>query len=515
VLGAVLAGSGVAVFQARRATEAASKEEVVRTLLIDMFRLSDPSHAKGENLRASDVLDAGIEHADKLLTGDPELHADVMMNIAKINRELGRYAKAKDILVRAASIYETAGSKRDWAAVEVEVAYTDLTMGDGSGASTVMDLVGPTLGRLLVDHKLQARQHEVIGWIALSRGELREAKSEMESSLNSALVAYGRESSRTADALRGLASAEEGLGEFDNAEVHIRQAYDAARRASDVTPIDLIGIEAEQIAYAADAGRLAQAEPMMEAALQHCDAALGASHENCLFEREAYANLLLQLGRFERSATLLPALLRRAEDPSSPRRQAEAVIASSRILSANDMLGTTPGIFAKLKGMAGDDKLFKDLRSTAELTVVEIALRQSRADDAIVLTDQLLAAVRRREGSTTHARLLVFRGVALQLLGRNKDALQTFENADDEYVATLGANNTTVWLYRMNQVPSLVATGEGEKARRILEEGLPRLRESLPADAPTLLRAEELRHDLELLTTGKPSTARKAVFFLC
>jgi len=96
------------VFHARRISqeveranrEAATAREVSQ-FLEELFEVSDPGIARGDDITARELLDRGAERITKELTDQPLTQARLMHTIGRIYRELGNWPKAEEMLEQA------------------------------------------------------------------------------------------------------------------------------------------------------------------------------------------------------------------------------------------------------------------------------------------------------------------------------------------------------------------------------------------------------------------------------
>jgi len=90
---------------AQRQTVIAKREaETARqttSFLVDLFRISDPSEARGNSLTAREVLDKGAARVSKQLTQQPQIQATLMDTLGTVYMGLGLYEKAKPLLESA------------------------------------------------------------------------------------------------------------------------------------------------------------------------------------------------------------------------------------------------------------------------------------------------------------------------------------------------------------------------------------------------------------------------------
>ena len=516
----VLVSSGVVTLvQSRKAQEQATRALASKDFLLDMLRQSDPTHSQGRNVSASELLDAGLELADRTLRDQPELRADVLLGTADINRNLGRYKEAQHILNRASELYAALGKTRDHVLTELESADNALQLGDVSLAASLLEKSNLRLAQFSADAEVQSRQHQVRGWLARAQGDLAKARAHMVTSSTYAERAYGRSDNRTADATRGLAWIEAELNDYDSAIRHIEAAEGIAARSSNATAMNRIGIQGEHARIEYYAGHLARAQPLTRSAIAQCDAAFGPRQEDCVYLRMLEALLLLETGAFREALTLLPVLLAETEHDSSPRRQAEATVLSARIVAANQRTTDWPAVFERLHRMASEPdarNVPMESRKTVSLAVAEVALRTGRIQDAQKALESLLGAraEARSQYDIAHvARAQLLAGLAQQLLSNHLDALSLLNAAEGHYEQAFGRGHTVALLCRLNQIPSLLAVGNRIRAVAVIDETLPILRERLPPRAPVVVKAERAREDLRLSLITIPPSAGHAVFF--
>jgi tetratricopeptide (TPR) repeat protein len=92
----------IARAQAQRQTVIAKREaETARqttTFLVELFKISDPSEARGNALTAREVLDKGVARVQTQLKDQPEIRATLMDTLGTVYMGLGLYAEAKPLL---------------------------------------------------------------------------------------------------------------------------------------------------------------------------------------------------------------------------------------------------------------------------------------------------------------------------------------------------------------------------------------------------------------------------------
>jgi len=95
----------IARAQAQRQTVIARREaETARQttrFLVDLFRISDPSEARGNTVTAREMLDKGAARINRELTGQPDVQATLMDTVGTVYMGLGLYKEARPLIDRA------------------------------------------------------------------------------------------------------------------------------------------------------------------------------------------------------------------------------------------------------------------------------------------------------------------------------------------------------------------------------------------------------------------------------
>jgi serine/threonine protein kinase len=102
--GLVLLLAGFAAVQAtqlRRITRERDRADRVTEFMSGMFRVSDPSEARGNSITAREILDRASRNIDSGLARDPELQAQMMDLMGTVYRDLGLYSRAQPLLERS------------------------------------------------------------------------------------------------------------------------------------------------------------------------------------------------------------------------------------------------------------------------------------------------------------------------------------------------------------------------------------------------------------------------------
>ena len=90
--------------RARAQTAAASAPRPSPTFLIDSFRLADPSHARGKEITAREILDNGAARIGKELRAQPDLQATLLDTIGSVYLSLDLPADAQPLIEQGLAV---------------------------------------------------------------------------------------------------------------------------------------------------------------------------------------------------------------------------------------------------------------------------------------------------------------------------------------------------------------------------------------------------------------------------
>jgi eukaryotic-like serine/threonine-protein kinase len=100
----LLAFAVLQTIQLRRTTRALDRADRVTAFMTDMFKVSNPSEARGNDIRAREILDKSAKDIDTGLANDPELQAHMMNVMGTVYQSLGLSTKAEPLLRHALEI---------------------------------------------------------------------------------------------------------------------------------------------------------------------------------------------------------------------------------------------------------------------------------------------------------------------------------------------------------------------------------------------------------------------------
>ncbi|MGB8693235.1 MAG: toll/interleukin-1 receptor domain-containing protein [Steroidobacteraceae bacterium] len=95
-----------AVRQRRLAEQKSLTAQRTTGFLVSLFKVSDPSEARGNSITAREILDRGATQIDTALRDEPQVRAELLVALGEVYTGLGLYAPAANLLGQARAIPE-------------------------------------------------------------------------------------------------------------------------------------------------------------------------------------------------------------------------------------------------------------------------------------------------------------------------------------------------------------------------------------------------------------------------
>ena len=234
VVAALLVGLSVAAMglvQARRAETLARREaetsRQVAAFVTGLFKVSDPSEARGNTVTAREILDRGAEQIRTGLAGQPLVQAQLLSTMGIVYRELGLYGQAQPLLEEALATRQRLLAADDSLVQTSMLELARLAQRQGRFA----------VAESLYKSTLHAREHALgpsssglvpvlsgLGGMYVTRGRYAEAEALLTRAVALRTAAGGPDDAGFAGLLRNLASADLADGHYADAEPVFRRA---------------------------------------------------------------------------------------------------------------------------------------------------------------------------------------------------------------------------------------------------------------------------------------------------
>jgi serine/threonine protein kinase/Tfp pilus assembly protein PilF len=325
----------VAQIERARAQTSQRRAEAVAEFLIDAFRLADPSHARGKEITAREILDQGAARITKELGAQPDLQATLLDTIGSVYLSLDLPADAQPLVEQGLAVrrklygeqhldvarslyslnrvYEKKGDldtaerlALDGLAIDTQLTGADSletagslcrlgvlqeAKGDLSGAErNLNECLRIRIARLGPNHELVTVPLDNLGRLAHNRRDFVTAERLFRQAVEIDVRNHRDNHPQYVRHLHNLAGALHSLGNLDAAESLYRQTIDLYRQ--------VLGPEhSETLDAMGNLGRLLEDRGRFEEAQQIYATALAASRKAHPKPHVEVANLLSDLGR--------------------------------------------------------------------------------------------------------------------------------------------------------------------------------------------------------------------------
>lgn len=527
---------------ARQRDLAAERAEVageVSRFLVDLFRVSAPDEAIGEQITARSLLDRGANQIRYDVQKDPGVRSALLDAMGRAYFSLGNTREAGDLLRQAEELLEGDPSKRrELAAIRVQIGSLLLTEGEGERSEAMLR---EALAELRDAH---GGFHRDVGVAlrALSQAlsELGQLDEALELAIEARAVADGTVPRNVRDQVAAMtmeARHREARGEYEAAEAILTEAKARQRELFQGDHPDLADtLRALGLLYESQ-GRLREGIEAVEEAIRIDTAVMGAGHPNVDDDRFALAALYKQSGDLKRALELYREILQRdteryGDHPyvaldmgniagilvqlgelDEAREMYEASLEVQRrvLPEGHHEIATTLSNMGAMHRIAGQPDLAVPLFEEAlrirrgvfpsdhptlltSLNMLAISYQdQGRNAEALELAEEVL---RRREAKLGSHRetagSLLTVGSILAALGRHDEADEHMLRSIEMYRNELPKGHLDAVRPMVTLGTAWVRRGRGEEARPYLEEALEARRAKLPPGHPAIARVEEV-----------------------
>ncbi len=335
--------------EARRATRTLAESQAVSEFLVGLFEVADPRRARGENVTARELLDAGAEQLRYRFSDQPLAKARIMGTIGGIYSQLGVYERAEALLKAGLAIHEAElGADHPQTAAKVhELAelyrltgrYEDaeplfrraLDLREAAPGLDPLDLAKTVrgLGRVILeqgrfaeaepfawralafteaalggDHPEVATDLDRLGAVYYRQGQLATAEPLRARALAIRERALGPDHPEVASSLNNLGVLYQDQGRNDEAAAHHRRALAIREK--------VLGPDHRHVASSLtnlgrlyrDLGRSEEAEPLLRRALEIKRQVLEPDHPHVANSLLYLSDLLQDQGRLEEAESL-------------------------------------------------------------------------------------------------------------------------------------------------------------------------------------------------------------------
>ncbi|TDM06148.1 MAG: hypothetical protein C4K60_16025 [Ideonella sp. MAG2] len=502
----LIAVSVMAWTQARIATQEAGNAKAVLSFLQDTLKQADLSQPASQPLTAKALLEDSRQRATTSINLTPPVRAQLLHYIGQAQVNMSDRLGADNSFSQAADLYAQIGASQQQALVLLDQVDNTLALGRHDDAQNLIAQAAAHVDKHADDTAIVGRLVKMKGAVAMFRGEPEIAQQHFHRYLALAKQHPHWSAIDRVHVLQDLAGITSSRDQdFPAAMALIEQAFQTVREHPELPTHAKIEVSMYRQSYAFDWGRYADIARQSPQDIRECNRVMNPAHPTCLKLKYGLQSTRLKQGYFAEAlamnASLAPML-----DPSSPRDQFQAAIASARTLARNALYMQQAALIHQLENFAlpaPKGSLDTPYRMMAMNALAEWHLLADAPETALhwVTLSDALAKDLPSAPAAANRMARVFEGVALHRLGQHDRALSTLQGFCTPGGQASGRHRVLNHYLRLNCVAPLVATGKKAEAIDLLTEVLPLLTEHLGTEAPITQRVRQWMGSLR--TTGR------------
>jgi non-specific serine/threonine protein kinase/serine/threonine-protein kinase len=295
------------LLQVRRITRERDRANHITNFVTTMFKVSDPSEARGNTVTAREILDGASKDVESGLSNDLELRASLMNVMGKVYDNIGLYSRAERLAAQALEIQRRIHGPDHIDTLHATSNLANILSDEGHNAEAeklyrqALDARRRTLGR---EHPETLGNMMDLANAIFYQGHHADAEKLFREALDIQRRVEGPEHPETLNTMANLANALSAQNKSAEAEQLSRQALDAQRRIHGPQhPMTLQAMA--NLAYALSTERkYAEAEKLYRDAWEIERRVFGPEHVQTLQSMVGVAYILENEGRHKEAAKL-------------------------------------------------------------------------------------------------------------------------------------------------------------------------------------------------------------------
>jgi len=376
------------VVERDRANREAEASQRVSQFMIEMFKVSDPGEARGNNVTARELLEKASDQIASGLAKDPEIQGRLMDTMALAYRGLGLYAKARSLAEKSVEVRQKVlGPEHpDTLRSMTNLANVEVLLGDQRLAEKMYQQVLDIQRRVLgAEHPDSLRTMHNLAVVAHRLGRYTEAEKLYRKLVEIDRRVIGPEHRQTLTTITNLAIVLEDQGQYAAAEKLYQEVLDSWRRQEDEPDATwaLLGLAGNKVAL----GQYAEAEKLYGEGLAFDRRTAGPEHPTTLRAMQGLGEVYLAQKRIPEAHGILQQALEISRRVLGPEHLntldriqllAQAKTAQGEYAEAERMLSETLAIDRRVLG-PNNPRTLGVARSLADVEAHQGRNRESEA----------------------------------------------------------------------------------------------------------------------------------------
>ena len=307
-----------------RANHERDRADRITKFMIDMFKVTDPSEAKGNTITAREVLDKGSNDITSALSKDPDMQVKMLDTMGHVYINLGLFSRARRLLEQAVATGRRAAGPANQVTLDSMGNLAFILMREGRYADAEKLLRETVDGQKRTLGAAHLSTLATLRYLATNlelQGRYTEAEKLEQDVLETDRRALGPEHFETLLSMNVMANILDDEGRLAEAEKLYRETADIQRRTLGPEHQDTMTTMSNLGGVLDDEGKFEEAERIKREALALRTRVLGADHPDTLVVKLNLATTLNNLGRRTEAEKLYRETLevqRKVMGPDSP-----------------------------------------------------------------------------------------------------------------------------------------------------------------------------------------------------
>jgi tetratricopeptide (TPR) repeat protein len=293
----------IAVAERMRAEVEAITASRTSDFLVGLFQVSDPSEARGKEITAGEILQAGAARIDRELEAEPEIQARLLETMGKVYTSLGALEEAEPLLRRSLERRRAlpGNPEADIASSLNNLGFVLALRASFDEAEKVYQEALDTRRQVHgADHPAVAETLTGLAYVKGLRGDFGTAESLLREALQLRKATLGEEHEDVAQTLEELGLNYFDQGNFDRAQELLQESLDMRRRLLGADPHPAVAENLNNLGLVLfNRGDALQAEALFREALEMKRAMLPEANNEIAIGMNNLAVLLRERNEFK------------------------------------------------------------------------------------------------------------------------------------------------------------------------------------------------------------------------